>query len=107
MENVKTATLPTEEVDTVQKLLPPYHVIIENDDHHGFEFVVGVLRKVLCCTQQRALELTIKAHTSGRAVIWTGSKEVAEHKMDQVHSCHETKGSKKLGPVGCYIEPAA
>jgi ATP-dependent Clp protease adaptor protein ClpS len=85
---------------------PPYNVILENDDHHSFEFVIDVLRKVLSCTEQRAILLTQEAHTAGRAVIWTGSKEVAELKVEQVKSFHEIRASLKLGPLGCYLEPA-
>jgi ATP-dependent Clp protease adapter protein ClpS len=52
--------------------------------------------------------LTRQAHQQGRAVIWTGPKEVAELKLDQITTYHETRESdgKKLGPVGCVIEPA-
>jgi ATP-dependent Clp protease adaptor protein ClpS len=99
-------TRPREREETRTRLLPPYNVILENDDFHSFEFVIEVLRKVLSCTQQRAFQLTEEAHTKGRAVIWTGPKEVAELKVEQVLTCHETRGSLKLGPLGCVIEPA-
>src|SRR5437660_303397 len=83
------ATKPREREETQTRLLPPYNVILENDDYHSFEFVIEVLRKVLACTQQRAFQLTEEAHTKGRAVIWSGPKEVAELKVEQVNSCHE------------------
>jgi ATP-dependent Clp protease adaptor protein ClpS len=102
----ETTTVPEEAEEVRTRFLPPYNVILENDDHHSFEFVVDVLRKVLACTQQRAVQLTLEAHTKNRAVIWTGSKEVAELKVEQVRSCHETRGSVKLGPLGCVLEPA-
>jgi ATP-dependent Clp protease adaptor protein ClpS len=101
-----TATKPREREETRTRLLPPYNVILENDDHHSFEFVIDVLRKVLGCTEQRAFRFAEQAHTTGRAVIWTGSKEVAELKVDQIRSFHEIRGSLKLGPLGCTLEPA-
>jgi ATP-dependent Clp protease adaptor protein ClpS len=90
------------------RLLPPYHVILLNDDHHSMEFVVDVLVKVLGCPEEEAVQLMMEAHTSGRAVIWTGPKEVAELKAEQVLSFHEVRASDaaKLGPLGCVIEPA-
>ena len=89
------------------RLLPPYHVILENDDDHSFEFVVEALRKALCYTEQRAIQLTTEAHTKGRAVVWTGSKEVAELKAEQIQSFHEfRRDGRKLGPLGVTIEPA-
>ena len=58
--------------------VPPYNVVLENDDHHSIEFVVTVLRKALGYAEQRAYQLTVHAHTNGRAIVWTGPKEVAE-----------------------------
>jgi ATP-dependent Clp protease adaptor protein ClpS len=87
--------------------VPPYNVILENDDDHTFEFVVRVLRKALGHSQERAVQLTTQADTSGRAVVWTGPKEVAELKADQIRTFHETLADgTKLGPLGCTIEPA-
>jgi ATP-dependent Clp protease adaptor protein ClpS len=88
--------------------VPPYHVILENDDHHSMEFVVEVLCKALSYTVERSYQLMMQAHTSGRAVVWTGPKEVAELKVDQIRTFHEVRDDgKQLGPLGCGIEPAA
>ncbi len=93
--------------DTRTRLLPPYNVILQNDDHHSMEFVVEVLCSVIGCNVERAVILMLEAHTTGRAVIWTGSKEVAELKCEQVLTFHEKRGGgRNLGPLGCYIEPA-
>ena len=65
------------------------------------------LRKALCCTEQRAIQFTHEAHTTGRAIVWTGPKEVAELKAEQIQSFHEIRGDgRKLGPLGVMIEPA-
>lgn len=103
---VNTKTQPREQTRT--RKIPPYHVILENDEHHSFEFVVDVLRKALGYATERAYQLTMLAHTSGRAVVWTGPKEVAELKADQIRTFHETRASDgtQLGPLGCSIEPA-
>lgn len=101
-----TATKPREE--TRSRRVPPYHVILFNDDYHSFEFVVTVLRKALGYAEERAFQLTHEAHVSGRAVIWTGPKEVAELKADQVRSFQEFRGhdGTRLGSLTCSIEPA-
>ncbi len=101
-------TRPQEKEDVRTRLLPPYHVILENDDHHSFEFVVSVLCKALGYTEQKAFLLTHEAHTKGRAVVWTGSREVAELKAEQIQSFHECRDDgRKLGPLGVSIEPAS
>lgn len=101
-----TKTQPVEETKT--RRVPPYNVILENDDHHSMEFVMDVLVKVLGYAVERCYELMMQAHTSGRAVIWTGPREVAELKADQIQSFHETRerDGAKLGPLGCSVEPA-
>jgi ATP-dependent Clp protease adaptor protein ClpS len=108
LPEVHVTTKPKEKEQTHTRRLPPYNVILENDDHHSFEFVVDVLRKALGYNEQRAVALTNQAHTSGRAVVWTGSKEVAELKMEQIRSFHETRAGDgaRLGPLDCTIEPA-
>jgi ATP-dependent Clp protease adaptor protein ClpS len=89
------------------RLLPPYHVILENDDHHSFDFVISVLRKVFGVSEERAMQFALEAHKSGRSIVWTGAKEVAELKVEQIHSFAEIRADgAKLGPLGAFIEPA-
>lgn len=100
-----TQVVPDQDIRT--RRIPPYHVILLNDDHHSMEFVVEVLCKVLGCSTERAFQFMMEAHTSGRAIIWTGSKEVAELKAEQIHTCPEIRADgRDLGPLGCDIEPA-
>jgi ATP-dependent Clp protease adaptor protein ClpS len=108
LPEVHVTTRPKEREETRTRRLPPYNVILENDDYHSFEFVMDVLRKALGYTEERAYALTQQAHTSGRAIVWTGSKEVAELKLEQLRTFHEVRASDgaKLGPLDCTIEPA-
>lgn len=108
LPDVVVTPKPKTREETRTRRIPPYNVILENDDHHSFEFVVNVLQKALGYTAQRAFQLTKQAHESGRAVVWTGPKEVAELKSDQIRTFHEVRepGGKNLGPLGCSIEPA-
>jgi ATP-dependent Clp protease adaptor protein ClpS len=96
------------ETNTRPKLLPPYHVIIENDDDHTQLFVVLVLRKVFGYDETQALDLMHTAERAGEAVVWTGPKEVAELKLDQLRTFHEKhwRDGNDLGPLRCRIEPA-
>lgn len=99
---------PRQAEETRTRRVPPYHVILLNDSQHSFEFVISVLRKALGFSEERAFQLAQEAHVSGRSVIWTAPREVAELKADQVRSFHEVRGHDgvRLGPLGCRIEPA-
>jgi ATP-dependent Clp protease adaptor protein ClpS len=105
---VTVTTKPKAKEETRTRHIPPYNVVLDNDDYHTFEFVVEVLCKALGFVRERALQLTLQAHTTGRAVVWTGPKEVAELKADQIRTFHEIRVSDgaQLGPLGCSIEPA-
>jgi ATP-dependent Clp protease adaptor protein ClpS len=94
--------------ETRTRHIPPYNLILANDDDHSMDFVVGILRKVLGIPLERAMVLMMEAHTAGRAIIWTGPREVAELKAEQVHTCHEIRDrdQSNLGPLECTIEPA-
>ncbi len=107
LPDVMVKTRPKTREATRTRRIPPYHVILLNDEHHSMEFVVEVLCKSLGYAPERAIQLMMVAHHTGRAVVWTGTKEVAELKVDQIRTFHETRGDgRQLGPVGCDIEPA-
>ena len=66
------------------KFLPPYAVVVLNDDDHTYEYVIETLCKVCGHTVEKAFKLAREIDTAGRAVVWTGSFEVAELKRDQI-----------------------
>ena len=106
---VSTATPVMEpEVNSRSRILPPYNVLLMNDDDHSMEFVVEVLRKVFSYPMEKSFSLMLNAHETGCSVVWTGSKEVAELKAEQISTFHETRqrDNKDLGPLGVRIEPA-
>ena len=108
MPTLPTLTPSTETQEEIQtRRIPPYNVILLNDDYHTMEFVIEVLMKVLGCQKERAFQLMLEAHESGRAIIWSGPLEGAELKQEQVQTFHEKHGDgRELGPLGCVIEPA-
>src|SRR5262249_35109189 len=108
LPDVIVSTKPKTGEQTSTRRVPPYNVILENDDFHSFGFVLDVMQKALGVSTERAFQLTNQAHTSGRSIVWTGPKEVAELKVDQLRTFHEIREpeGKDLGPLGCSIEPA-
>jgi ATP-dependent Clp protease adaptor protein ClpS len=71
--------LTSGELEFLQKLLPPYRVILHNDDHNSMDHVVVALTKsVPELSAERATEIMLRAHTQGKAVVTTKPKELAE-----------------------------
>jgi ATP-dependent Clp protease adaptor protein ClpS len=87
--------------------LPPHAVVLHNDDLNSCEFVVEVLQKVFRYPQPKAVTLMMHAHLRGRSLIWSGQKEVAELKADQVRSCGPDPIAKARGasPLRVTVEP--
>jgi len=52
-----------------------WQLILYNDDYHLFDQVVSQVQKATGYPYARALAITMEAHTTGRAVVWTGAIE--------------------------------
>ena len=63
----------------------PWQVIVLNDNHNTFEGVAFALSHTLPgVTYERGIEIADRIHRSGRAVVWSGVRELAEHYHDQL-----------------------
>lgn len=82
---------------------PPYAVILHNDDLNSMAFVVEVLRKVFHYSRTKSIGLMLKAHASGRSIVWTGALEVAELKADQLKSCGPDPDAKVRGATSLKV----
>ena len=77
----QTITPPKERVDRGEgtSLGRPWNVIVLNDDHNTFEGVAFALADTIPgVTYDGGMQLANHIHNRGRAVVWTGHREVAE-----------------------------
>ncbi len=89
------------------KLLPPYHVILMDDDDHTYDYVIGMLRKLFGHPAERAFKLAEEVDQSGRVIVDTTTLERAEFKRDQVHAFgRDWRIPRCAGSMGATIEPA-
>jgi ATP-dependent Clp protease adaptor protein ClpS len=87
--------------------LPPFNVVLLNDDDHTYEYVIEMLRALFGVSESRAFELARQVDTGGRAVLLTTTKEHAEFKRDQVHAYgRDTRIAACRGSMSARIEPA-
>lgn len=80
---------PTVELDSVvlEKVLPPYRVVLHNDDVNTMDHVVkALLRSVPSLTREEAHAIMLAAHHHGRAVVIECPKEAAEHYRTRLES---------------------
>ena len=68
------------------KQLPPYNVILLDDNFHTYAYVIEMLRKLFGHPEERGNQLAQEVDSSGRVSVMTTHKELAELKRDQIHA---------------------
>ena len=87
--------------------LPPYHVVLLDDNDHTYEYVIDMLRSIFSHSEEQAFLLAEQVDRTGRAVVCTTHKERAELKRDQIlgFGCDFRLSSSK-NSMKAVIEPA-
>ncbi len=93
--------------ETKTKRQPPYAVIVLNDDVHTFDYVINCFQKVFGYALPKAFLLAKEIHEKGRAIVWSGTREVAELKKEQIEGMGPDFFArvKVDGPLGVVLEP--
>ena len=68
------------------KPLPPWKVLLHNDDKNEITFVVLTVMELTALKQEEAVQRTVEAHETGVALLLTTHKERAELYKDQFAS---------------------
>lgn len=85
MSKPETTTAP--DLERLTQLLPPYAVILHNDDHNAMDFVVAALLKsVPDLSPEQAIEIMLEAHNHGKATVVICPLELAELYRDRIQS---------------------
>jgi ATP-dependent Clp protease adaptor protein ClpS len=85
--------------DTGTGLGKPWNVIVLNDNHNTFQGVAFALSATIPGVDyDRGMTFADKIHNTGRAVVWTGHHETAEHYWGQL---------RDHGLTMAPLEPAA
>lgn len=85
---VKTVVQSNVELDEV----PQYYVIMHNDDATPIDFVVEILETVFRHDRQLAVDLTMKIHEEGSAIVGMYNEEIAEQKVEDTTQLARANG---------------
>ena len=87
--------------------LPPYHVVLLDDDEHTYDYVVDMLQALFAHSEGRAFELAKQVDQTGRAIVCTTHRERAELKRDQILGYGgDVRVSRCRGSMRAVVEPA-
>ncbi|MBL9130688.1 MAG: ATP-dependent Clp protease adaptor ClpS [Verrucomicrobiaceae bacterium] len=91
MPHVRNATIappPKRQVAQPQMLPkqePPWHVILLDDNNHTFRYVVEMLEDIFGHSVELGFKMAEEVHESGRVIVATVHKELAELRQQQIH----------------------
>jgi len=87
--------------------LPPYNVVLLNDDDHSYEYVTEMLGVLFAHPREAAYRMAQQVDKTGRAIVLTTHKEKAELKRDQIHAYgRDEEVATCAGSMSAVIEPA-
>jgi ATP-dependent Clp protease adaptor protein ClpS len=76
----------------------PWRVIVRNDDHNTFEHVARTLSRFIPgISMSQGMEIANVIHSAGRAVVYTGHQELAEHYWGQLKAAGLTMAPLEHG----------
>ncbi|MBY0231025.1 MAG: ATP-dependent Clp protease adaptor ClpS [Gemmataceae bacterium] len=105
-----TITLPARpDVEREERVRrqPPYNVILLDDDHHTFEYVIVMLHQLFGHPPEKGYQMACEVNDTGRVIVLTTTREHAELKQEQIHAFGPDPLSAKCeGSMTAIIEPA-
>ena len=73
-------------------------MIVRNDHHNTFEHVAATLARILPGVNlEQGHRIADQIHNGGQAIVWTGSREPAEHYWEQLDGAGLTMAPLERG----------
>jgi ATP-dependent Clp protease adaptor protein ClpS len=87
--------------------LPPYHVVLLDDNDHTHEYVIEMVMSLFGHGETMAAAMAKEVHESGRVILLTTHRERAELKRDQIHAWgKDQRVATCKGSMSAVVEPA-
>ncbi len=92
--------------ETVTRHMPMYRVLLHDDDHHSYEYVIALAIKIFGMGAEAGMALAQAVDGEGKGSCGVFSLEVAELKQEQIHSLGpDPLIEASAGPMTASIEP--
>ena len=90
MSATTTKTKPRRKRRTLQETRTApsssWNVVLLDDDDHTYDYVVEMLGAVFGHSWSTAWRMAREVDGSGRVIVWSGEREVAEFKQQKIHA---------------------
>ncbi len=89
------------------KMLPAWNVILLDDNDHSYDYVIEMLINLFGHTLDRGFKTARVVDKEGRAIVFTGHREVAELKLEQIQGFGiDPRVASCRGSMTAFMEPA-
>ena len=102
-----TITAPKERTEQETAGLPPYNVVLLDDNDHSYEYVIYMLKVLFGHPPEKGYRLAMEVDTRGRVIVATTHLEQAELKRDQILAFGPDPLIPRCkGSMSAIVEPA-
>ncbi len=102
----ETPTIPKEDEEIKTRQMPPYNVILLDDNDHTYDYVIHMLQSIFGYPREKSYVMALEVDTQGRVIVLTTYKELAELKRDQIHAFGpDPRLTRCQGSMSAVIEP--
>jgi ATP-dependent Clp protease adaptor protein ClpS len=103
-----TTTRPREKSRRETQGLPPYDVVLLDDDDHSFEYVIRMLKELFGHPEAVGRRMAVEVDTAGRVVVVTTNLERAELERDRIQAYGPDPLIPRCkGSMSATVEPAS
>jgi len=87
---------------------PLFHVVLHDDDDHTYDYVIEMLRSIFGYDLDKAYGMTREVDMSGRVIVATVHKELAELRVEQIFEYGpDPRMRHSAGSMKASMEPAS
>ena len=108
-ESWKPNKVEIESISQSQKkpaISPLFNIVLIDDDDHTYEYVIEMLMEIFGHNRPGAFRMALTVDYTGRVVVFTGNKEAAERKRNEIISYGpDWRLARSTGSMSAVVEP--
>jgi ATP-dependent Clp protease adaptor protein ClpS len=100
------STRVLEDLETVEKLSPLFHLILLDDDHHTYQYVIAMLGDIFGYGPEKAFAMACVLDGTGQAIVMTGPHDEVRSRQEKIHGYGaDPHLPTSQGSMSAVIEP--
>jgi len=91
---------------TEEQIAPLYHLVLLDDNHHTYQYVILMLGAIFGYNPEKAYAIACVVDSEGRAILMTGGRDEVAAKQEKIHAFGaDPLMAESKGSMSAVIEP--